>query len=70
MSNANIFTVALKNGEVVFADRTKCRFMIYPPGHTSASFNLKSAFDIIALRDLLNDAFPPEDFRYDPVRRV
>lgn len=68
MSNANMFSTLLKGGEVIVADKSKCRFMIYQPGHTLASFKLNSVFDIIALRDLLNDAFPPEAYRHDRVR--
>lgn len=70
MSNANMFSIYLKGGEVIVADRKKCRFMIYQPGHTLASFKLNSAFDIIALRDLLNDAFPVEVYKNDRVCRA
>lgn len=70
MSNANIFSTYLKGGELIVADKSKCRFMIYQPGHTLAYFKLKSAFDIIELRDLLNDAFPPEVYRNDRVCRA
>ncbi len=70
MSNVNLFSIRLKGRELIVADRPRGNLMIYPPGHTAPSIKVHSVFDIIALRDLLNDAFPPEDFRYDPVRRV
>ncbi len=70
MGNSNLFSVRLKGRELIVADRPKGSLVIYPPGHNAPSIRIRSVFDIIALRDLLNDAFPPEEFRYDPVRRV
>lgn len=68
MSNINLFSVRLKGRELIVADRPKGSLVIYPPGHTAPAIKVHSVFDIIALRDLLNDAFPPEVYKHDPVR--
>lgn len=70
MNGLNVFCTNLKSGSLIVADKSKCSMMIYPAGAKNPAFKLNNAFDIIAFRDLLNDAFPPEVYRYEQVRRA
>lgn len=70
MNGLKVFCVNFKNGSLIVADKGRAQMEIYPSGSKKATFKLNSAFDILALRDLLNDAYPPEVFKNDPVRRV
>lgn len=68
MSRLNAFCVNIKSGILIAVDKSKGTMLIYPAGANSPIFKFNSVFDIIAVRDLLNDAFPVEDFKYDRVR--
>lgn len=68
MSRLNAFCVNLKSGSLIVVDKSKGSMLIYPAGAKNPIFKFNSVFDIIALRDLLNDAFPPEAYRHDRVR--
>lgn len=70
MNGLNVFCANLKGGNLIIADNGRARMEIYPSGSQNPVFKLNSAFDIMALRDLLNDAYPPEVFKNDQVRRV
>lgn len=68
MSRLNVFCVNLQSGSLIVTDKLKGHMSIYRAGAKKPIFKVSSAFDIIALRDLLNDAYPPEEIRYDRVR--
>ncbi|MDQ0091623.1 hypothetical protein J2T12_005063 [Paenibacillus anaericanus] len=68
MSKLNAFCVNLKSGQLIVADKQRGSLLIYPAGAKSPVVKLNSVFDIIAVRDLLNDAFPPEVYNSGDVR--
>lgn len=70
MSRLNILCANLASGELVITDKQQESLVIYHEGAQFPSVKLTSTFDIIALRDLLNDAYPPEVFKIDKVCRV
>ncbi|MDN4069978.1 hypothetical protein QYF50_18915 [Paenibacillus vini] len=70
MNGLKVFCANLKSGSLIVTDKGRASMEIYPAGSKKAVFKLNSAFDILAIRDLLNDAYPPEVFKHDPVRRV
>jgi len=64
MSRVNILSTALKTGDIAIVDKGKKTFQIYNKNSDVASTKLMSIFDIVTLRDLLNDAYPPEEFKH------
>lgn len=70
MNDLNVFCANLKGGNLIIADKGRANMAIYPAGSQNPVFKLNSAFDILALRDLLNDAYPPEVYKHGPVRRM
>ncbi|OMF54711.1 hypothetical protein BK138_16280 [Paenibacillus rhizosphaerae] len=65
MSRINILSTALKTGEIAIVDKGKKTFQIYNKNSDVAATKIMSIFDIVTLRDLLNDAYPPEEFNFD-----
>lgn len=63
MSRLNVLSVALQSGEIALVDTSKHCFQIYNRFGTAPAAKLNSIFDIVALRDLLNDAYPPEVYK-------
>ncbi|MNN82453.1 hypothetical protein D3C81_1993910 [compost metagenome] len=61
-------SVELKSGEIAIVDKGCNNFQIYNRGGQAPAAKLKSLFDIITLRDLLNDAYPVEDYSHAQVR--
>lgn len=70
MRGLNVFCANLASGELVITDKQQDSLVIYREGAQFPSVKLTSTFDILALRDLLNDAYPPEVFKVDKVCRV
>ncbi|GIO63539.1 hypothetical protein [Paenibacillus cineris] len=64
MSRVNILSTALKTGDIAIVDKGKKTFQIYNKNSEVASTKLMSIFDIVTLRDLLNDAYPPEEYKH------
>lgn len=62
MSRINILSTALKTGEIAIVDKGKKTFQIYNKNSDVAATKIMSIFDIVTLRDLLNDAYPPEEY--------
>ncbi|MNR93686.1 hypothetical protein D3C72_247440 [compost metagenome] len=60
MKRLNVLSVALKSGEFAFVDKSNNCFQFYNRDGQALAAKLNSLFDIITLRDLLNDAYPPE----------
>lgn len=63
MNGINAFCVNMKSGSLVVADKAKGNMSIFPAGAKNPVFKLNSVFDIIALRDLLNDVYPQDVYK-------
>ncbi|WP_433943504.1 hypothetical protein [Paenibacillus sp. SN-8-1] len=68
MKRQHALSVELKSGEIAIVDKGRKSFQIYNRGEQAPAAKLKSLFDIITLRDLLNDAYPVEDYSHAQVR--
>lgn len=70
MSRINVLSIGLKSGEIAIVDKGKKTFQIYNKDSGVAATKIMSIFDIVTLRDLLNDAYPPEEYNIENKVRV
>lgn len=70
MNNSSVFCTELANDHDVILDKDQERFLIYREGNEIPKVKLENLNDILALRDLLNAAYPSEVLEIDRVRRV
>lgn len=70
MSRMNILSIALKTGEIAIVDKGKKTFQICNKNSGVATTKLMSIFDILTIRDLLNDAYPPEEYNFEDSMRM
>lgn len=56
----HVYSVELGKGDTAILDKGRDVLQVYTRERTVPSLKLTSTFDIVALRDLLNDAYPLE----------
>lgn len=56
----NVLALRLPNDIQVVIDKKNGKLNVYPPQLGRPLLKIESLFDILAIRDLLNDAYPPE----------
>jgi len=67
---ANILALRLPNDSQVIIDKKNGKLNVYPHQLGRPVLKVESLFDILAIRDILNDAYPPEVYVSDNMRRV
>lgn len=60
MKLENTLAKQIPNGPYFVVDKAKHKLTITLPQFTKPIVQVNNVFDIIAVRDLLNDAYPPE----------
>lgn len=60
MSRMNIFSARTARGDFIALDKQLKRLVVYGEQGNGYKLKIDSEFDILSLRDLLNDAYPPE----------
>lgn len=68
MNGSSVICATLASGELIIANKDLEKLMIYRDGAEHPTVKLTSLFDILALRDLLNDAYPPGVLKIDKMR--
>lgn len=63
MSGVNIFSVRTAKGDFVVLDKQLKRLVVYGDNGDKYKLKIDGKFDILAVRDLLNDAYPPEQVK-------
>jgi len=70
MNNSSVFCTELENDHDVIWDKDQERLLIYRDGNEIPKVKIDSISDILAIRDLLNAAYPMEVLQVDRVCRV
>ncbi|WMT42803.1 hypothetical protein RE628_11250 [Paenibacillus sp. D2_2] len=65
MNNSSVFCTELSKGDDVILDKDQEVLLIYRDGFEVPKVKLDNLSDMLALRNLLNDAYPPEVLKTD-----
>lgn len=65
-----VYSARLSNENIAVVDKSTNQLQFYKNDSYFPALKLNSTFDIVMLRDLLNDAYPPEVYSLDSDVRV